>query len=502
MIAIHRHQTLHLLNHHRYYLALGASIIFFTLSQYLIRHFMVNFDEYDHIAAGYLISQGRSLYAQIFSHHFPLPYYWTQLFTPLWTQPFRGITVFRLSFTLFTLLAIAPVAILSRSPKTIYSFSIWLIVVGLIASLFHGNSLLSDTFTAILLGSITWLSLPTILGWESTGFSRILCLTLLVVLSLWNQILILPLVLIPFIIGSRQYWKYVIGIYLLGLGLPLLYFFFNHQLSDFYQQVIWFNYQIYPQYYFDLINHGTTNQVLILLSNHSQWLINWSTTMNQLQAVIFIGFLGFNFLLIKQRNWRALIVIALLYASAHTREIKIFPGSLFNAGIYPHILITLIGWPILLFQLKSHRWMAMLGIVLTSILGILLIKPIYLQSYQPGYNYHVFWSVRQDIGQQIQQVTSPNDPILIYPHDVDLYYFAQRQPIDKFLYWFPWINDVTWYRQERIDALQQTPPAVIFLGNPAFKDDATYYRDLFPQLLDQYQPIYESQYGTLYQYQP
>lgn len=103
-----------------------------------------------------------------------------------------------------------------------------------------------------------------------------------------------------------------------------------------------------------------------------------------------------------------------------------------------------------------------------------------------GYNYEVFWGYRQRIGEEIAKLTKPDEKILIYPHNGDLYFFAHRQPLDKFLYWYPWIDAVDEFRNERLNALKETPPSLIYYANLAYKDNPRAYEEFFPNLLDNY----------------
>ncbi|HRN69612.1 MAG TPA: hypothetical protein PLS49_00370, partial [Candidatus Woesebacteria bacterium] len=61
----------------------------------------------------------------------------------------------------------------------------------------------------------------------------------------------------------------------------------------------------------------------------------------------------------------------------------------------------------------------------------------------------------------------------------------QRQPIDRFLYWYLWIDAVDYYKNERKQALQKKPP-IIYVGNVSHKNDRDYYMRFFPNLTEGY----------------
>jgi hypothetical protein len=113
----------------------------------------------------------------------------------------------------------------------------------------------------------------------------------------------------------------------------------------------------------------------------------------------------------------------------------------------------------------------------------------------PNYNYHVFWNHKSGIGEKINKLTKQDESILIYPHDVDLYPLSKRFPPDRFTYWFPWINSVDAYHLERQKAMEDNPPAVIYIGNMDFKNIKNYYEQYFPEITNGYTRIYTDNKG-------
>jgi hypothetical protein len=179
------------------------------------------------------------------------------------------------------------------------------------------------------------------------------------------------------------------------------------------------------------------------------------------------------------------------------REVKIVPGKIFNFGIFPFLCLSSASFALLIIEFgKKQKFLSLVITISVIIAGFIGFKPILLQSLKPGYNYHVFWSYRQDLGKIINDLSLPDEKVLVYPHDVDLYFFSQRRPIDRFSYWFPWIDSVDKYRNERLTALKNTPPSVIYMGNLTFKDDLKYYGKLFPNLLINYLPIVKEEKTT------
>ncbi len=142
-----------------------ASILLFFLSFYINRLFMSNFDENDHLAVAFFMNSDRLLYKDIFSHHFPFPYYWTYIFTPLWNQnsPSQTLSIFRLSVLLLYLILFFSVYISYQNPKSRNSFSLFIIILSLVFPLYHGNLVLSETYMAVFVVSLFCLVAPIIL---------------------------------------------------------------------------------------------------------------------------------------------------------------------------------------------------------------------------------------------------------------------------------------------------------------------------------------------------
>ena len=124
--------------------------------------------------------------------------------------------------------------------------------------------------------------------------------------------------------------------------------------------------------------------------------------------------------------------------------------------------------------------------IIVAVANALTFQQIFFQSLKPGYNYHVFWSSKQEKGSIIKSLSLSTESVLMYPHDVDLYYFSDRLSPDRFSYWFPWINAWPEYRKERLNALKKNPPSVIYVGNLGYGYDKNHYARYFPHLTDDY----------------
>ncbi|HUV71529.1 MAG TPA: hypothetical protein VMW25_00835 [Clostridia bacterium] len=472
------------------------SLSSFTFLFFIQRHFMTNFDEYDHLAAGFLMKNGWRLYRDIFSHHFPFPYYWIRLFTPFWKpETFaRTISIFRMSLVVLYLFSFTSIFFGFKNKKSKVAFCLWIIILGIFASLYHGNLILSETFSALAIFSLFWLILPIILGWEKPSFYKSALGVIFSFVGFWTQPLLLILVLLPTLISPPQKKLRILTITLFVNFLPLIYFSISGQLKDFVEEGLWFNFRIYPRYYYELETVYSKSQPL-------QYLISFIKTESYLlthffdfhQSLQFIFNLSIILLAIKvflKRSWQFSLAFLIILLSSRAREIKIIPGKIFNFGIFPFLTIASASSIILAINYyKKYKLFSCIFIILLIFISSICVRPIVNQSLKPGYNYHVFWSYRQENGEIINTLSRAGEKVLVYPHDVDLYFFAQRQPLDRFLYWFPWINSVNKYRQERYLAIKKEKPPVIYSGDLRFKEDPDYYSQFFPGLLNGYSQI-------------
>lgn len=467
------------------------SLFCFSIIFYLIRSFMTNFDENDHLAVAFLMQKGRLLYKDIFSHHFPLPYYWTYIFSPFWSQnsPSRTISVFRLSVLILYLISFISVFLTYKNKKSQYSISLWIILLSLFFSLYHGNLVLSETFAAIFISSIFWIYTPIIIGWESVSNYSLYLSVIFASFAFWTQPLLFFLSFIPLILAPKNK-KIKIFIFTAIINLiPVLFLWFNKQLFDFIEQGIWFNFAIYPKFYVDTIPNGHKwwGSIVYFFRNQIFFLTHFFDSHQIFQFIINIGLIIFLIRIIKTKKLSPLFYSLLIFLAIHIRETKIVPGQPFNFGIYPLILISSSALVILLIHFfKKHKITFSLTVLVLILVCMSNFWLIIKNSLNPQYNYHVFWSPRQKIGDMIRQLSLPDENILIYPHDVDLYYFANRTSSDRFVYWFPWINLVPKYRQQRLSMLSNSPPAIIYIGNLNFKDEPNHYSQYFPDLIKNY----------------
>lgn len=470
-----------------------CSILFFIGTSFVVKHFMTNFDEGDHLAAVYRMQHGQLLYSDIFSHHFPFPYYFTFLFSSFWSNanPVRTISIFRMQLTFLYLVCFAGLFITFSSLKIKKIFSLWILLFSTFYYVYLGHLVLSETFYGLAILGICWICLDLYFSKKHLAGRQFWLFVAFIFLGFWSQPFTLPLLLIvPFLSEQKDKLKNTIQASLV-LSIPVILFAITRQLASFLEQAIWFNFAVYPKYYNDpLLDSGTKNTFIEMVRNQIILLTNLSLPFSLFQFILSISAILFLAYLFKTKNYKFALSFALLLFATRFREVKITPGQPFNFGIFPYLAVcsvfVLLPLVTSFFKQKFLTPIFLASLFFSSIYGTV---PILKQSSQLDYNYHVFWSPKQNIGDLIQKLTKSDEKILIYPHEVELYYFAKRLPPDRFLYWFPWIDSVPKYRQERILALKNLDIPVIYVGGLAFKEDKDYYAHFFPDLVTGYTQV-------------
>lgn len=452
---------------------------------------MQNFDETDHIASGFLMKSGYLIYKDFFSHHFPLPYYWIYLFTPLWEgSPARVISIFRLSVMALYVVNFILVYFLLQNNKSRAAYSVWIIILSLFFTIYHGNMALSETFSAVFTTSVFWIVVPLSLGWEKVNRNKTFALGLFASCAFWTQPLLAPLFLIPLLVQKNLASAFRVGIGLCLANLvPLILFSISGQINGFFEMALWFNFGVYPKYLLDILPEGNRLIQLLLhfLSNEIRFFTNVTSGHGVFQFLLHLSLIVFLVALAFSKSRKYLFAVLLVVLLTRIREMKIVAGVPFNFAIYPLLSISAGAFSVLsVMYFKKAKATVVLAAAAVVIVSCLNLRPIIIQSLEPGYNYHVFWSYRQDTGALMNSLSEENEPILVYPHDADLYFFADRFPADRFIFWFPWVNDVEKYRGERLHALKTDPPVVVYTGSMNFKDEAGFYLKYFPELIDDY----------------
>lgn len=345
------------------FIVFALTVTLFASSFFLQRNFMTDFDENDHLAAGYLMHKGRRLYKDIFTHHFPFPYYWTFFFTPFWGDTAsRAVGVFRLGLLVLYLISFSTVFLCLKNRKSKYALSLWMAIFSLFFTLYYGQAILSETFSAIAIVSIFWLTLPVLLKWEKFDLPKIIISTFFAFIGAWSQPLLFFLFIIPTIMAPKNHRLKAILLSFAVNAAPLLYFLFLNQLQPFLEQAIWFNFAIYSKYYVGLDDRYSTTpllqNLLPFLENEFHLFTHLSNPLQFSQFFLHLSFIILAGIIIKTKNVKNILILLFLLAASRIREIKIVTGELFNFGIFPFLAIASASFSLLMTLIfpKKGQW--------------------------------------------------------------------------------------------------------------------------------------------------
>ena len=240
-------------------------------------------------------------------------------------------------------------------------------------------------------------------------------------------------------------------------------FYINKQFYEFLFQGLYFNFKIYSPYYYDmggLKGNHTVSLIMLYIKNEFLFLKGLSNPLQIVQFIFHLSFVWMLYRIIKSKNIRHIVLLLLLFFASRIREVKAAVGTAFDVGIYPFMLFAGACSIFFIIDLMKSKKVGMklfsLSLLTIVILAnVLTFQQIFFQSLKPDYNYHVFWSPKQDKGSIIKSLSLPTESVLMYPHDVDLYYFSDRLSPDRFSYWFPWIDAWPEYKKERLHALKR-----------------------------------------------
>lgn len=469
------------------------SLIFFFSLSFLLRTSGSEMDETDHLAVASLMHDGRFLYADLFSHHFPLPYYWTYLFAFPWDhlQPYQGIILFRLSITLLYLIIFTLVAIVQRNERTRFTLAIWIVLFTTFFYLYRGNLVMSETYVGMGILGVSWLLLPIMIGWEKLTPIKIVLCHGFATMAFWSQplsgLLFFPVFL--FLNNKRCILRNISFLILLNI-VPIIFLQIRGQLPHFFEQAFIYNFSTYVKNYplpqsadsIWIIEAGKS-----FFINQSKFITHAASALGLSQLILHMGYLGFGYIVAKDKRWRYFFMLVTLYFAPRLRETKIAIGEALNYGIFPILTLFSIAFVLLLI----HNWKK--GRLFVFVLGATLIFlnltsgiTFFREGLKPGFTYHYYWSDQQRTGEIIQKLTKENEKILITTNQVDLYFFAKRQPADKFLYWYPWTYVVDEYKNERLHTLQEKIPALIFVGDTLSQKSIPEHQKIFLNIKDDY----------------
>jgi hypothetical protein len=481
------------------YIFLGLAF-FISLGSMLFSNY--NFaDESDTIAVGWMVSRGLILYKDIFSHHFPISYFWAaaviKLFGPSFTILRFSLVVLRTIVFFFSM----------RLSRFTFSLGLTALVWSLVDYLYLGNTLIYYSFSGIFAVGILAVSLA-ILTKKTEARSNLLVtiglLSGLMVLCDPEKI-VLAAITATFVVaggivgcesfGERLRKAMIRAVWLIaGAAIPLVLFFVylvsTNSIQDFFKNAILFNTQVYSKYagnitlgdFIEPITNGLylfTGQIgkvvdpNILLTDPNQ-IDGWLYSLFLFRMIIVLGL----FLLIFNRQWLSAGFLYIFGAIMIVRGLRFFyssPANLTSIFIGVLFIFELPERPgesnPILAPTRVVQWIKGIQFIIPMTIRLVVLFMLLWLGIRGLDTYVSLLSQsRQDfqlspyernIGfYQTATCGNPTVKVLIYPLDPYYYFAAQLLPASKYSFMTPWVAEVG--QDQAIADIQGKPVLVWF----------------------------------------
>lgn len=494
-------------------------------------------DEADTLTVGWLISLGYRLYHDVFSHHFPFPYYWAALVVALVGNSFIAVRISLL------LLQLGLLAVSMRVTRFYLAIGLSAVVWNLINQFHRGQEAIYPTFESLFMLAVFILLLWMLVKRPVVRSSTLILVGALISLALLTD----PLMVYPgavalaalFVSGLRRSrtwdwrdgWRRLLwaalagGLVLAVFGAQLL---ATQTAQDFYRSTIWFNAEIYAKYV-DANPNRLGNILQYIASGLNildpRWYQHVSPFIpietyrsvklndeNLYAAWIFAGFLSrisilmCAFGLVLQRRAAAGIFLYIFSAAMIVRRedglyamgfalISIFAAFYLLVEIklpvwlralrlrwqrlrWPAWRLARAGWMVVLVLIGSmHLWSAFRGGFYLIVYGREVLDSRHVTMYRK-------------LERTIRELTCNQTglELSVYPINPIVNFVTEIPPASKYVFMYPWVAEVG--NPELIEELRANPSAFVWI-NTARKSDspegvATYMADVIEFLNEEY----------------
>lgn len=432
-------------------------------NQALSFHFV---DEEDNIVLGSYLLKGEKLYSDLFSHHQPLAYTFS-----------AGIQKATDANTLFLLIKRHREAVIIWSVFwsvfLVLRFGLPLFITVLIYEplkiFLLGNLFLSESLVVYpLVYLISWvltvhkhlykLEIPLI------GFCLSLCFFLLS--PLWPLLLFLSSLIIIKLrrskIGNFWWLGILIGA-ILPIGLTLNFV----SLPDYFYNAFYINFN----YYIPITSKDSW--IITALNAFSSPLLAFTNFQNnnatlQVIRILSVALLLNCLFLIKQNNWRLLMMIVLFLGLANIRFVS--PGAEGYSGfhIIPWFMtvIVLTSISTLLIWKQTPRSLFKIPVL---VLLMVLITVVFRESTQTllaprdkNLDFYINYSRQADFGQAIKIMKDENETLFIAPDEWLIYWQADISHFTKMVNYYAWMSQVPPIKEPLHTNFRNNPPTYFY----------------------------------------
>lgn len=413
-------------------------------------------DEADYLVVASSILKGNVLYRDVFSHHFPFPYYWTAVIIGLFG---KSIVAARMSLLVFQTLGFG---IGMRLGGDCLSVSIAAFIWSLLRPCYKGNLVIYSSFAAPALMLVMILVLAVLRDRINPGWKHWSVIGLFSVIAFLSDPLSIYAVtlMLVFLFSKKLQWGSITSLIIIaGFILCLAYLGGSGSLQAFWNQAILFNSNVYNHYLYttpfrfvDLFNMivgclGITDTMWLRLnpfrpiSEEAAILSQWLFTGFLFRFAVLMSSLR----MVLTRRYRAGLFLFLFSACT----LVISKGG-FRAQ--PFIMIAIMAISMLLADgwrvepgnrllRMVHRSVFVSTLFLAGWLCVRLGMNVYSQRHSSGIA--DLETDRRTMADISAFACGESDvQLALYPYGSYEYWFTEMKPIAGYTYMWPWVADI------------------------------------------------------------
>lgn len=425
-------------------------------------------DEADNLVVGWLLTRGYVLYRDLFSHHFPFPYYWSAAVIGLFG---KSIFAVRLSVWVFQIVALGIAMKLSRFHL---SLGLAALIWSILRHLYKSNLVLYSPLCGASLVVVFAVTLSLLLERAEADWKTPLAIGLFSVLAILSDplsVYAISVALLYLLLKQRKQGALALLFTAVGLGGYAAYLFASGTLQDFVRDAIQFNIEVYARYL--QANHLRWRQLLDMLwkgleildpvwqdfdpfrtiSVQNAGLDKWAFTGLLYRLAALVGVIS----LLLQKRFRSASFLYLFVAAS----------LVINRWDFRAAAFVMISW-VTLAAVVSQEWqeqergraVAVFGIVASFLLGlaalwlgIRVVDYTFIRNrdmLQPGFEPYEAASI------QIRDLACGREQDVLlgyYPDGTYYYWFTEMRPVSRYVFLWPWVAETG--LSEIIDELDQ-----------------------------------------------
>lgn len=475
-------------------------------------------DEADNLVVGSFIAKGSLLYKDIFSHHFPFPYFWAAIIISIFG---RSLFIMRSSILLFQILVFG---ISMKISKLFIQIGLVSLSWSLIRFLYKGNLLLYSTLSALAVFGIFIITFTIILKTWNKNSNIVIFSIFSFIAFLSDPLTIYPIAIsILFIlISSIETGIKTISVLTIFSIILILSFFFLGILDPFIDSAFYFNVNTYSKYsytnpfrLFDFIKIALSG---LGIFQKSWWNLNIFQMFNedyrQLDNWFFTGglyrlsVLTTTIILLMKKNYKLGFYI---YAfSSATLVIKQWEFRSQSFVVFSIFLLFLGFSELSRYKDESRNqifriFLKVINLILiTSLIWLNLRVSIHLINHLYQQNYRIQLASTVGKVNLLKKITcnETNVQLGYFPSGLYHYWLSDFIPISKHLFLWPWNAEIG--LNETIDNLNRKDiKAIVVRDNMVIWglfDTKDYLAPLDVYLEQNYIEIQESIYISPYLY--